>query len=86
MSEEKIEKLLKKLKEYPVGREVVYVPGSKTDPETLRQEMADINLKISILIREVDLIIRTVHYVADEYNDKTLQELSSVLKRNVPSA
>lgn len=81
MSEEKIGKLLKKLKEYPVGREVIYVPGSKTDPETFRHEIDDLNLKVSILIREVDKISRTIHFVADEYNDKTMKELSDNLKR-----
>lgn len=81
MSKNKLEERLRKLQAYPVGREVVYVPGSKTDPETFRHEIDDLNLKVSILIREVDKISRTIHFVADEYNDKTMRELSAELKR-----
>ena len=80
MSTEKVEELVKKLRNYPVGREVVYAPGTKTDPETFRHEIDDLNLKVGILIREVDHIIRTVHFVADEYNDATMKELSQKLK------
>jgi len=80
MSTEKVDGLMKKLREYPVGREVIYVPGTKTDPEAFRHEIDDLNLKVGILIREVDVIIRTIHFVADEYNDKTMKELSEKLK------
>lgn len=80
MSMDEIGKQLKKLQAYPVGREVVYVPGSKTDSETFRHEIDDLNLKVSILIREVDKITRTIYFVADEYNDATMNELSKQLK------
>ena len=80
MSWEEIEKLLKKLREYPVGREFIYVPGNKTDPETFRHEIDDLNMKVSILIREFDKMIRTIQFVADTYNDETMKKLSDKLK------
>ena len=80
MSWEEIEKLLKKLREYPVGREFIYVPGNKTDPETFRKEIDDLNMKVSILIREFDKMIRTIQFIADEYNDGTMKELARKLK------
>jgi len=80
MNWEEIEKLMKKLREYPVGREFIYVPGSKTDPETFRHEINDLNMKVSILIREFDKIIRIIHFLADTYNDATMKELSDKLK------
>ena len=80
MSWEEIEKLLKKLREYPVGREFIYVPGNKTDPETFRHEIDDLNMKVSILIREFDKMIRTIQFVADTYNDATMKALADKLK------
>ena len=80
MSEDKIENLLKKIKEYPVGRETSYVMGSGTDPVSLARRIASLESEMSIMIREVDKMIRVIHFVADEYNDKTLKELSKQLK------
>ena len=81
MSEERIGDLLRKIKEYPVGRETSYVMGSGTDPVSLARRIADLESEMSIMIREVDKMIRVIHFVADEYNDKTLKELSEQLKR-----
>ena len=83
MSWEEIEKLLKKLREYPVGREFIYVLGKKTDPETFREEINDLNMKVSILIREFDKIIRIIHFLADEYNDETMKKLYSFLSLQI---
>ena len=80
MNWEEIEKLMKKLKEYPVGRETSYVFGSGNDPVSLAQRITDIERAMSIILRQVDLIMRTIHFVADEYNDKTMKELSEKLK------
>jgi len=80
MSENEIEKLLKKIKEYPVGRETSYVMGSGTDPVSLARRIADLESEMSIMIREVDKMIRVIHFVADEYNDKTMKSLSEKLK------
>jgi len=45
------------------------------------RRIADLEAEMSIMIRQVDLTMRTIHFVADEYNDKTMKELSSKLKR-----
>ena len=80
MNWEEIEKLMKKLKEYPIGRETSFVFGSGNDPVSLAQRITDIERAMSIILRQVDLIMRTIHFVADEYNDKTMKELSEKLK------
>lgn len=81
MSEDKIGEQLRKIKEYPVGRETSYVMGSGTDPVSQARRIADLEVEMSIMIREVDKMIRVIHFVADEYNDKTMKKLSSKLKR-----
>ena len=80
MSENEIENLQRKIKEYPVGRETSYVMGSGMDPVSLAHRISDLEKGMGITIRQVDLIMRTIHFVADEYNDKTIKELSEKLK------
>ena len=80
MSKDKIRELVKKYLEYPIGRETTYVMGSGTDPVSLARRIASLESEMSIMIREVDKMIRVIHFVADEYNDKTLKELSKQLK------
>ncbi len=54
--------------------------GSGTDPVSLARRINVLEMEMSIMIRQVDLIMRTIYFVADEYNDKTMKELSEKLK------
>ena len=80
MENDELSEKLRKLKEYPVGREASYVMGSGMDPVSLAHRISDLEKGMGITIRQVDLIMRTIHFVADEYNDKTMKELSEKLK------
>ena len=80
MSEDKIKELVKKYLEYPVGRETSFAFGSGTDPVSLARRITNLESEMSIMIREVDKMIRVIHFVGDEYNDKTMKELSEKLK------
>ena len=76
-----ISKEIKKLLEYPVGREIVYVSGTEGDPVSAKKRLDDIDLKISILIRQVDLILHTIYDVAAKHDDEVIKSLAEKLKR-----
>jgi len=80
MSEDKIKELVKKYLEYPIGRETSFALGSGTDPVSLKQRIDDLDLKVSIIIRELDLVMRTIYSVAEKHDDATMKELSDKLK------
>jgi len=80
MSKDKIRELVKKYLEYPIGRETSFAFGSGTDPVSLARRIVNLETEMSIMIREVDLIIRTVHSVAEKHDDAAIRSLSDKLK------
>ena len=51
-----VEDLLRKLKEYPIGRETSFVFGSGNDPVSLAQRITNLERGMSIILRQIDLI------------------------------
>jgi len=79
-----IRELIKKILDYPMGRRIIYSATTEADEVSTKQRLDDMDFKINILIREVDLIIHTVFAIAEKHDDKAMKELAELLKKQSP--
>ena len=63
---EELRKKIRKTLEYPLGREYVYAGGYGEDPITTKHRLDDIEMKLNVLTREMDLLIQTILTCAEE--------------------
>jgi len=78
---EELRKKIRKTIEYPVGRETVYAGGYGEDPVSAKHRLDDMEMKVNILTREVDLLIQAIFTSAEENDCEAIKAISLKLRR-----
>jgi len=64
-----------------MSRKEIFVSPSETDPTSLRARIEFLEFKLNVISKKVDMITRTVHAVAEKYDNQAMKLLSEALKR-----
>jgi len=76
-----LRKKIRKTLEYPTGREYVSAGGYGEDPVSAKHRLDDMEMKINVLTREVDLLIQTILTCSEENDCEAIKAISLKLRR-----